>query len=468
MSSSYPTGPTFQTVLRTFAPSNELDCGTGLTEQQIQTACDQLGVDFATGSDDIWTPALTLWTFLSQCLSTSKSCAAAVARALALRVALGLSPCSENTGAYCKARAKLPVALFSGLTLQRGDQLEQQAPTDWLWKGRRVVLGDGTTMTGPDTPQNQAAYPQHHNQKKGLGFPLIRMVVLLGLATGALLGAAIGPYSGKEAGEMALLRELLERFQPGDVFVADRAYCSYWLIAALQARGVDVVVRLHQSRHYDLQTGQRLGEDDHAITWTRPARPRWMDTPTYRATAETLTIREARFRVERAGFRTRQIIVASTLLDAQKYTRPDLAELYRLRWRVELSIRDIKQTLGMDVLRGKTPEMLRREIWCHLLAYNLVRQVIAQAARVRKRCPRRISATGARDLLNEFRSSLSAGVGASWASAVRALLHAVGGRRVGQRPDRCEPREVKRRPKDYPLMTQPRANARATVTRGIR
>jgi hypothetical protein len=463
MSSSYPTGPTFQTVLRTFAQSPDLPLSVRLTQEHIQATCDELGVDFAKEPHHIWTPALTRWTFLTQCLSDSKSCAAAVARALALRVSLGLEPCSEETAAYCKARAKLPVALLSRLTLQLGEELERQAPKDWQWKGRRVLLGDGTTMSGPDTPDNQAAYPQHKNQKRGLGFPLIRRVVLLGLATGALVGAAIGPWSGKETGEMALLRELLDRFQPGDVFVADRAYCSYWLIAALQARGVDVVIRLHQSRHYDFSTGDRLGSDDHVVTWTRPARPDWMDKPTYHATPQTLTIRETRFGVERAGYRTQQIMVATTLSDAATYTREEIAQLYHFRWRVELSIRDIKQTLTMDVLRGKTPEMLRREIWCHLLAYNLIRQVIAQAASVRKRSPRQISVAGAKQMLDAFRATLAVDEGKSWCRKVTAMLRAIGGRRVGRRPDRCEPREVKRRPKVYPRMTRPRANRRAAL-----
>lgn len=463
MSSLYPRVPTFQTVLRAFAQAPDPNAGTGLAEQPILTACDELGVEFATEDHHVWTPALTLWTLLSQCVSTSKSCAAAVARALALRVALGLSPCSEATGAYCKARAKIPVALLSRLALQLGDQLEREAPAEWQWKGRRVLLGDGTTMSGPDTPPNQAAYPQPKTQKKGLGFPLIRMVVLLGFATGALVGAALGPWSGKEAGEMALLRELIERFQPGDVFVADRAYGSYGLIAALQARGVDVAIRLHQSRHYDFGSGRPLGADDHVVEWTRPARPEWMDKPTYHATPKALTIREVRFRVERKGYRTSEIIVAITFLDDKKYTRMDLAELYHHRWRVELSIRDIKQTLGMDLLRGKTPEMMRREVWCHLWAYNLVRQVITQAARVRNRSPRQISVTGARDLLNAFRSTLSSGSGASGNVTVAAVLHAMGGHRVGRRPGRCEPREVKRRPKGYKRMTKPRATRRVEL-----
>lgn len=466
MSLFYAPTPSFQTTLRTFAQDPDVPARALLTEQHIRTACAELGVDFATEGHHVWTPALTLWTFLTQCISDSKSCAAAVPRALVLRVRLGLDPCSEATGAYCKARAKLPVALLSRLATQLGDEIEQHAAVEWQWKGRRVVLGDGTTLSGPDTPENQAAYPQHTNQKRGLGFPLIRLVVLLGFATAALVGAAIGPATGKEAGEMALLRELLDRFRAGDVFVADRAYCSYWLLAALQARGVDGAIRLHQSRHYDFGTGARRGGDDHVVTWARPARPDWMDKPTYHATPKTLTIREVRFRVDRPGYRTREIVVATTLSGAAAHTREDIAELYHHRWRVELSIRDIKQTLGMDVLRGKTPEMLRREIWCHLLAYNLVRQVIAQAAGVRKRSPRQISMAGAKQMLDAFRSVLSIGDGPVWDQNVAAMLHAVGGRRVGRRPDRCEPREVKRRPKGDGWLTRPRAERRAELLAG--
>jgi hypothetical protein len=463
MSSSYPSAPTFRTTLRTFAQAPDLPFAGLLTETDIQAACDRHQVAFASGEHDVWTPALTLWTFLSQCVSDAKDCAAAVARAIALRVSLGLPPCSDATGGYCKARAKLPIPLLSELATHLGDELERQAPSSWRWKNRRVLFADGTTLSGPDTAANQAAYPQPPTQKPGLGFPLLRMVVLMGFATAALVDARVGPWSGKEAGEMGLVRELFDRFRPGDVFVADRAYCSYWLLAALLARGVDVAVRLHQSRHYDFHTGQSLGDDDHVVTWARPARPAWMDKPTYRAVPKTLRVRELRFRVERPGYRTRAILVATTLTDPTGYSRDDLADLYHHRWRVELKIRDLKQALGMDVLRGKTPDMLGREIWAHLLAYNLIRQVMAQAAQARGCSPRQISFTGAKHTLDAFRVGLQVGDGEAWGRQVEALVRAIGGRRVGGRPGRSEPREVKRRPKVFPLMTRPRTIGRAAL-----
>jgi hypothetical protein len=455
--------PTFRSVLRSLGQDANLPLSDLLTEQHIQQACEEEGVRFAQGDHHVWTPALTVWAFLSQCLSDSKSCVAAVARALVLRVSLGLPPCSEATGAYCKARAKLPVSLLRRLASQLGDELERQAPAAWRGKGRRTLLADGTTASGPDTPQNQGEYPQPNTQKKGLGFPLIRLVVLLGFATAALTDCAIGSWSGEQAGEMALLRQMLGRILAGDVLVADRGYCSYWLMAELLRRGADGVFRMHQSRHYDFKSGQRLGRDDHVVEWARPARPDWMDKETYPATPKTIKVREMRFPVQRKGYRTREIVVATTLLDAKQYRKDEIAELYHHRWRVELDIRDIKQTLKMDVLRGKTPEMLRREIWAHLLAYNLVRQVMAQAARQKGLSPRQISFAGAKQTLDAFRVSLQASAGELWRCLVKAMLTAIAGHRVGKRPGRCEPRQVKRRPKTLPMMTRPRAEARAAA-----
>lgn len=469
--SSYPgraPSLSFRTVLRTFGQGGAAPLSTLLTAEDIDLACREEGVGFAQAERHVWTPALTVWALLSQCLSDSKCCVAAVARALTLRVSLGLPPCSAATGAYCKARAKLPVPLPRRLATRLGGELERQTPPGWRWKGRRVLLADGTTASGPDTPANQTEYPQPGTQKPGLGFPLIRLVVLLGFATAALVDAALGPWSGKRNGEMALLRQLLGGLLAGDVLVADRASCSYWLLAELRRRGADGALRLHQSRHYDFSEGRRLGRDDHVVVWARPARPAWMDRQTYLAVPKRMEVRETRFRVDRPGFRSREIIVATTLLDAERYSKEDLAELYGHRWRVEIDIRDIKQTLKMDVLRGKTPEMLRREIWTHLLAYNLTRQVVAQAALRAGLPPRRVSFAGAKQTLDAFRTALQGGAGDGWRLQVEAMLTAVATHRVGHRDGRCEPRQVKRRPKVFPMMTVPRGVARAALaTAGV-
>jgi len=312
----------FPTLLRTFAQTPDPPATAAPSDEHLRTACAELGVAFATDARHIGAPALTPWTFRSQCAGESKSCAAAVARARVLRVGLGLRPCSEGTGAYCKARAELPVALPARLATQLGDDLGRQAATARPWKGRRVLLGDGTTVSGPDTVIDPAAYPQHANPKRGRGFPRIRLVVLVGLATGALVAAAVGPCQGEEAGEMVLLGASRDRFRPGDVFAADRAYGSSRRIAALQARGVDVALRLHQSRHSVVTAGTHRGDGDPAVTWARPARPDRMAQPTSHATPKVLTIREVWFRVDRPGYRTRRVVAATTLTAARGARRP--------------------------------------------------------------------------------------------------------------------------------------------------
>jgi hypothetical protein len=454
--------PTFQTLLNSFAHHDGLPFADVLTSDDIQDACDHHDVSFAQGPDEVWTPALTLWTFLAQCLSDAKSCVAAVARAMVLRIGLGLPPCSANTGAYCKARAKLPEALLRGLTLQVGIQLERQAPDDWRWHARRVLLADGTELSMPDTPENQQAYPQPATQRPGLGFPQLRLVVLLGFATAALVGAALGPCQGKQTGETALFRQLLGQVTAGDVIVADRYYCSWFLVALLLECGADVVFRLHQRRHADFRRGRRLGRHDHVVVWPKPPRPDWMDPDTYASLPGQLSVRQLRVTVERPGCRVRQLVVATTLLDARTYPHADIADLYHRRWHVELDLRNLKATLGMDVLSCKSPAMIRKEIWTHLLGYNLIRKVLAQAALAGQCTPRQLSFAGALQTWQAFRWLLVLELGEVRGAVVRALLVAVSMHEVGQRPNRVEPREVKRRPKGK-RMTRPRAQRRAEL-----
>ena len=337
----------FTTILRSYAQDEGLPFASVLTAEQIEQAAVEEGVAFGAGPNAVYTPALTLWGFLGQVLAGRKSCVAAVARITVLLVALGRPPCSSATGAYCKARAKLPENFLRRLCYQVGTELEDQAPASWRWHQRRVLLVDGTEVPLSDTPANQAAYPQPTSQQPGLGFPMIRLVVLLAFATAVIIGASFGPYAGKQTGETALLRALFEQLRPGDVVVADRYYCSYFMIAMLQPLGVDVVFRLHQKRKYDFRRGRRLGRQDHVVEWRRPVRPTWMDEDTYATMPETLTIRELRFHVDNPGYRTQSIVVATTLIDDHTYSKEEIADLYHQRWQAELDLRSIKQTLGM-------------------------------------------------------------------------------------------------------------------------
>src|SRR5260370_2914017 len=248
MPSSYrppAVGATFRQFLNGFLQTDGLPFRDVLTTTHIEQIAAAEKVSFGTGADDVYSVPLTLWAFITQVVSDQKSCVAAVARVLVLLTILGRQQCHAGTGAYCKARAKLPERFVHRLTCDVVRPLEGAAPDAWQWHGRRVVLLDGSTLSMPDTPGNQQAYPQQRSQRPGVGFPVLRWVAVLGLATGALLGSAFGPWRGKEAGETALVRTLLADLRPGDVLVADRYYCSYWMVALALARGVQVLFRKH-------------------------------------------------------------------------------------------------------------------------------------------------------------------------------------------------------------------------------
>jgi hypothetical protein len=420
----------------------------------------------ATWREAIWTPVLTLWAFLSQVTSADGSCRYTVARTLAWLVARGEPPCSPKTDPYCKARQRLPESLLRRLVRETGRRLHAQSPAAWLWQGRRVKIADGTTVSMPDTPANQTAYPQPASQQPGLGFPIARLVVVFCLACGTVLDGALGRYQGKQQGENSQLRTLEQALEAGDVLLADRSFSGWFDIAWWQQRGVDVVVRLHHRRRCDLRRGRRLGRNDHVVVWVKPARPDWMDEATYHRLPETLELREVRVHVPQPGFRTQVCVVVTTLLDARRYAATDLAVLYRLRWHAELDLRALKVTLGMDVLRGKSPEMVAKEVWAHLLAYNLIRGLMAQAARAFGGDPRDLSFTGALQALTTFAERLLEAKGAVFEELYEWLLLTIGAHAVGDRPDRVEPRARKRRPKPYRLLTQPRAEARKQLLQG--
>jgi hypothetical protein len=463
-----PLGSRFTTFRRSFAQDDGLLFASVLTEEQIQAAAAAGGVHFGRGVNDVYSVAVTLWGFVGQVLAGRKCCVAAVGRIMVLLVAMGRRVCSAATGAYCKARAKLPEKFLSDLTYQVGIEVEDRAPHHWRWHNRRVLLADGFESTAEDTEANQAAYPQPTTQRPGLGFPMIRVVVLLSYATATVVGACVGPHSGKETGETALFRQLLALLRANDLVVADRYFCSYFMIALLQQLGVDAAFRLHHKRHYDFRRGRRLGPDDHLVEWRRPQRPDWMDEATYASMPETLTVREVRFRIDTPGCRSNHMVVATTLRDDSQYSSADIADLYHRRWQAELDIRSIKQTLGMKTIDCKTPAMVRKTLWAHLLGYNLVRKTAAQAAWERGLCPRQISFAGAVQALETFRDALIAASEEEIAFVYHAMFQMIATHQVGDRPGRFEPRRLKRRNDRYQHLGLPRAQARAELLNGER
>jgi putative transposase len=402
----------------------------------------------------VYTPAVTVWVFLSQCMSQDHSCREAVARLAAWLIAQGRNPCSPDTGAYCTAREELPEPVGRRLVSKIGKETEDLAPGTWLWKGRRVRIVDGSTVTMPDTAENQAEYPQMRTQKPGCGLPIARVVVIFCLAVGTALDAAIGPYKGKQTGENVLFRALHDVLERGDVVLADRYYSGWFDLALLKQRGADFVVRKHQLRANDFRTGRRLGRDDHVVRWKKPERPAWMSAQEYAALDDELKVREVRVRVLQTGFRTRELIVVTSLLDHQTFSAEDIATIFRRRWRAELDLRSIKVVLQMDHLRCKTPHRVRNEFWMHLLAYNLIRRTMAIAAMEHGVEPCEISFKGTLQTLGHFLPLIITSNSPNETSA--AMLRCIAAHVVGNRPDRFEPRVRKRRPKEYDLMNKPR------------
>jgi len=410
-----------------------------------------------------YTPWLTFWAFFWQALGPDHSCRAAVKRIAAWLGRRGEQLDDEDTSPYCKARARLPEAVPFRLMRHTGRQLHEAVPAEWLWCGRRAKVVDGTTVSMPDTADNQREYPQNPAQRPGLGFPIARLVVVFCLSTGAALEAAIGKYQGKQTGENALFRRLQDEYRPGDVSLGDRGFSSYFHIAMLKLRGVDSVCRLHQRRLCDYRLGRRLGKEDHVVTWVRPARPDWMDEVIYETIPEEMEVRVVRIRVAIRGFRTRVLDVVTTLLDSDVYMKKDLGDLYRRRWEAELHLRSIKVVLGLGVLRCKTPAMVRKELWMGLLGYNVIRGLMTEAAKAHGPVPHRVSFQGALQTLQANETALREGTPAVRAWLWGIVLESIAADEVGHRPNRVEPRARKRRPKPYPLLMVPRAEAKKTL-----
>jgi hypothetical protein len=398
---------------------------------------------------------VTLWVFLGQVLSADHSCRSAVARLIAHRLAQGEDACSAETGAYCQARKRLPEKFFSTVARLVGRELDARAPSDWLWKGRRVYRFDGSTVSMPDSPANQDVYPQHDAQRPGLGFPIARIAEIFSLSSGTIIDLGVCRYAGKGQGELSVFRRLMGFFRPGDVVLSDRLYCTWRELLDLQKRGVHAVSQLQVMRKADFRKGKRLGKGDHIVQWPKPTTIRSVDWPTYRDLPDSITVRECRVIIGQAGFRNKEIVVVTTLLDPEDFPKEEVAALYRARWNAELDLRSVKTTMQMEVVRCKTPELVRKEIWTHVLAYNLIRTVMAQAASRHALPPRTISFKGAMQTLEAFQP-LIACCSQLRDRAYERLLACIASHTVGDRAGRFEPRQVKRRPKRYQWMVAPR------------
>lgn len=434
---------------------SSLPFGNVLSADRIRELFAEQDVLFGYGDDDLWNTGLTLWSFIGQVLQDGKqsSCNAAVTHATRYMLEQGLQPPSPDSGEYCRARHKLNADVLRQLVREITETMSLATPDHWLWQGRKVKLVDGFTFTMPDTPENREAFPQLTVQTPGVGFPIARACVILSLATACMEDLAIGPYAGKETGETALLRKLLPGLKPGDVILADRYFCSFFMLAISKSCGMDVCMRLHQLRQVDYGQVKWLGPNDYIDIWHKPQRAKWMSPDVYDSLPEKMEIRVVAFNATTEN-QTEPLHVATTLLDPESYPADEIGKLYGYRWHAELDICSIKQSLNLNHLRCKSPEMIRRELWTTLLAYNMVRVVCAQAAFVHEKLPRRMSFTMAcNTLLSQWylppQESIRKELG-------QYFLNQIARGEVGKRPGRIEPRVIKRRTQRYSMMTKPR------------
>lgn len=438
----------FTTVRDKFARDNGLPFGRLLSREYVLNML----ADHKYRSR-VFCPLVTLWGWLSQCLSQDKSLNETVSRILAHRVSIGLPACSASSASYSEARGRFPLVVMEKMAKEIGRTVHDSADGSWNWRGRQVFLADGTGFTMPDTPENQLAYPQVSSRPQGLGFPIMRAVGLISLATGAVVDMAFAKYEGKGTGEASLLRSMLDSMNAGDVLVADKYFPSYFTLAMLLNRGVDLVSVSHHARTVDFTNGHSLGPNDHIVEWHKPERPNWMDKATYRDMPDTIAVREFAIEIESRNGSKEQAIIMATLTDPT-IPQKELADLYWQRWNCELDLRSIKHSLHMDVLRCKTPDMVRKEVWCHLLAYNLLRGTMVESAKRHDVRPRQLSVKGAMQAVESFTPAMMALDDNK--TVYDAFLATVSAHRVGNRPGRVEPRFKKRRPAWDQYMTIPR------------
>lgn len=428
-----------------------------LPDGRVMAAIEETGQVFR---HRIYTPLVTFWAFLSQVLGAEKSCRAIVTRLLSGVAGADRKLPSEDTGAYCRARKRLPEEALKKLVRETAATAEKKVDMPRLWKGRRVLLADGTCVSMPETKPLVSEFGRTAKQRKR-GFPVARIVALISLAAGVVLDAAVGAYRKHER---HLLRELWRSLVVGDVLVADRGFGSYAEMFLLEQRGVDSLFRLNARRKTDFRHAQKLGHDDYLVTWDKPNnRTAWL--PENEQLPDSLTVRIITFQPCIPGFRTRDVTIVTTLKDPDRYPKDDLITLYRARWNIEVDLRYIKSTLEMNVLRGLTPDIVRREIWAHFIAYNLICTVMLEAAVQHGVDFSRLSFKGALVRVDAWTRTMNSAPVSHLTTYYAELLKRIADDKTPSRPNRIEPRCVKRLRTGYAILTVTREKARRDILR---
>ena len=437
----------FRRVRDKFANDKALPFGKLLTREHVLGILEDEGHKYRQG---VFCPLVTLWGWLSQCLSQDKSLNEAVSRILANRVVTGLPACSASSASYSNARSRFPLSVMKRLAKEIGRSVHDSAQDAWHWRGRDVFMVDGTGLSMPDTPENQLAFPQHNVATPGLGYPLMRAVAMISLSTGSVVDFAFDKHAGKGTGEGSLLREMMGTLNRGDVLLADRYYPSFAAVSTLLDQGVDIVSVSHIARKVDFSEGIQLGENDHIVEWCKPvsrSSRNDVDGP------DTIQVREFQIEIEGRTGKREKVIVVSSIVDPS-VPQKELSDLYWRRWNCELDLRSIKKSMHLDVLRCQTPEMVAKEIFCHLLAYNLLRGVMTESAKRTGLTPRQLSVKGAMQAVESFTPAMMATNAGD--VLYDAMLTTISAHKVGNRPGRKEPRLVKRRTERKHYMTVPR------------
>ena len=403
----------------------------------------------------IYTLRLTFECFLWQLLKPKTSCREVVRQVQALFQLHEQGPVDDGDSAYVQARLRLPRQRLEQALSATAQTADRRVGSSGQLQGRPVKVADGSTTQLPDTAQNQGRYPQPTSQKPGCGFPVLKFVVLFSLASGALLNVFLGSLHHHD---LRLLRGLWDQLKKGDILLGDRAYGEYTTLAGLPPQGVDVVARLHHRRKVDFRKAQRLGKNDGLFVWTKGYQQSEILSATEWALLPAqITVRILRFTATIRGFRSRRVTLVTTLLDSKLFPAPDLVGLYARRWRLELCLRDLKTTMGMEALRCKTPDMAEKELLAYLVAHNLIRCVMAEAVARDPVDLERVSFKGSVDALRQYSAAIAQARSQKmrrqlWEDLLSNLVRDL----VRKRPQRTEPRAVKRRPKPYPLLNQPR------------
>ncbi|WP_347242656.1 IS4 family transposase [Nostoc sp. FACHB-888] len=426
-----------------------------LPESVIVQALDELKIRY---KRRLFDPIVTLWAFLSQVLDNDKSCHNAVSKIIAYLAGQGVEIPSSDTSAYCQARARLPEKLLEKLFGKAAESLSEKVTAEYLWCGRDVKVIDGSSVSMPDTVENQSCYPQPKSQKAGCGFPIAKIGVIFSLATGAAVALVIDVLN---IHDIKLARRLYQFLNPLDILLGDRAFCAYADMVTIKNLNCDAVFRKHQARTTSMRKGKIVGDCDKLVTWHKPKKcPQGLTESEFAALPLSLTVREIYYYIIIPGFRTERVSLITTLLDTTTYPTLKIVQLYYQRWQVELDLRHLKTTLGMDVLRCKTPSMVRKEIYIYLLAYNLLRSLMWSAGTTYGTPALRLSLQGTRHHFNNFIPEFLAASLTQCHQLYRTLLKVIVHKAVPDRPARNEPRVRKRRPKAYPLMTKPRNELR--------